>query len=297
MSKTLTSLAISLTFTLAGPARALPSPEIHGDSVDSLEYIPMAVGNSWIYGSVGISADTQECSVFDTARVAGRLYFLHSGPTLEQLGNWSSPVDSLRSDTLLRIWRRDKGLEYMLFDFSHGDYPSYTTYPEVDTVRVTQNVDVRAPAGHFTNCIDLYFPRHFLDESIGYTFAPGVGIVRFYGPFFGIHNLLRARINGKIISSIDNRPEGPLNEFVLAQNYPNPFNPTTTIQYALPQRSHVTLSIYNTLGQLVTTLVSGEEQAGSYEVKFDSAGLTSGVYFYRLKAGSFVKTMKCLILH
>ena len=104
----------------------------------------MAVGNSWIYGSSGISADTQECSVFDTARVAGGLYFLHSGPTLELLGNWSSPVDSLRSDTLLRIWRRDKGLEYMLFDFSHGDYPSYTTYPEVDTVRVTQNVDVRA---------------------------------------------------------------------------------------------------------------------------------------------------------
>jgi hypothetical protein len=84
--------------------------------------------------------------------------------------------------------------------------------------------------------------------------------------------------------------------FVLEQNYPNPFNPSTTIQYAFPRRSHVMLSVYNTLGQLVTTLVNSEEQSGYHEVKFDASNLASGVYFYRLQAGSFVKTMKCLLI-
>jgi hypothetical protein len=82
----------------------------------------------------------------------------------------------------------------------------------------------------------------------------------------------------------------------LDQNYPNPFNPTTTIGYALPWRSRVTLSVYTALGQIVTTIVNGEEQAGYHEVRFDGIGLASGVYFYRLQAGSFVKTMKALIL-
>jgi len=86
------------------------------------------------------------------------------------------------------------------------------------------------------------------------------------------------------------------NEVTLGQNYPNPFNPSTMIQYALPHRSHVTLSIFNTLGQLVTTLVNGEEEAGYHELKFDGSGIASGIYFYRLQAGSFVKTRKLLLL-
>ena len=91
--------------------------------------------------------------------------------------------------------------------------------------------------------------------------------------------------------------EQPVPEsFELKQNYPNPFNPSTTIRYVLPQRSRVNLSVYNTLGQLVSTLVNGEEQAGQHEVKFDGSNLASGVYFYRLQAGSFVQTKKLLLV-
>ncbi|HUI65030.1 MAG TPA: S41 family peptidase [Bacteroidota bacterium] len=85
-------------------------------------------------------------------------------------------------------------------------------------------------------------------------------------------------------------------EFTLAQNYPNPFNPSTTIQYALPRRSHVTLSVYNTLGQCISTLVDAMQEAGFYEVKFSGTGLSSGVYFYRIQAGNYVKTMKLIVL-
>lgn len=90
-------------------------------------------------------------------------------------------------------------------------------------------------------------------------------------------------------------PAGPA-EFTLHQNYPNPFNPSTTIRYGLPSRAHVSLSVSNTLGQLVSTLVNGEEQPGYHEVKFVGSGLPSGVYFCRIQAASFVKTLKLLLL-
>jgi hypothetical protein len=84
--------------------------------------------------------------------------------------------------------------------------------------------------------------------------------------------------------------------FALEQNYPNPFNPTTIIRYALPQARHVRLEVYNTLGQQVAQLVNGGQEAGYHEIQFDSSGLASGVYFYRLQAGTYVETHKLLLL-
>jgi len=83
--------------------------------------------------------------------------------------------------------------------------------------------------------------------------------------------------------------------FGLEQNYPNPFNPSTTIGYGLPNRSQVTLTVFNTLGQQVAILQSGEKEAGYHEVRFDANGLSSGVYFYRLRAGDFVKTRRLML--
>jgi photosystem II stability/assembly factor-like uncharacterized protein len=84
--------------------------------------------------------------------------------------------------------------------------------------------------------------------------------------------------------------------FRLEQNYPNPFNPSTTIRYGLPHKSNVTLSVFNTLGQRVAQLVSNEMETGYHEVKFNGAGLSSGVYFYRIQAGEFVAIKRLLLL-
>ena len=73
-------------------------------------------------------------------------------------------------------------------------------------------------------------------------------------------------------------------EFTLSNNYPNPFNPSTKIQFSLPVSSKVTLTVYNLLGQEIARLVDGELSAGSHSVDFNAAGLSSGVYVYRIKA-------------
>ena len=89
----------------------------------------------------------------------------------------------------------------------------------------------------------------------------------------------------------------PLPERVtLRQNFPNPFNPSTTIRYGLANSSQVTLTVFNTLGQQVALLQNGEQEAGYHEVKFDGSGLSSGVYYYRLTAGTFVEMKKLLLV-
>jgi hypothetical protein len=85
-------------------------------------------------------------------------------------------------------------------------------------------------------------------------------------------------------------------DYELYQNYPNPFNPVTTIRYELPQDGVVTIKIYDILGQEVETILNEFKEADRYEVDFIAIGLASGVYFYRLQAGSFVETRKMVLL-
>jgi hypothetical protein len=102
---------------------------------------------------------------------------------------------------------------------------------------------------------------------------------------------------------------GPVYEFSLGQNYPNPFNPSTKIKYTIPSNvkreiSNVTLRIFDVLGNEVVRLVNEEQTAGNYEVNFNAEGLSSGIYFYKLQAGSsstgsgqsFVETKKMILL-
>lgn len=85
-------------------------------------------------------------------------------------------------------------------------------------------------------------------------------------------------------------------EYILEQNYPNPFNPTTTIQYSIPFSEKVSLKIFNLLGEEVKTLTDDFQEAGKYSVQFNANNLASGIYFYKLQAGSFVETKKMILL-
>ena len=102
-------------------------------------------------------------------------------------------------------------------------------------------------------------------------------------------------------TAIGKENQAVVTKFDLAQNYPNPFNPTTTIEYALPKASHVTLTIYNMLGQKVKTLVNGMMQPGKHQVVWNAtneagAKVSSGIYFYRLEGDFGVKVRKMILV-
>ena len=84
----------------------------------------------------------------------------------------------------------------------------------------------------------------------------------------------------------ENNKGSRISNFEVFQNYPNPFNPTTLIKYSLPFSSNVKIDVYNTLGEKVKELLNEQRNAGSYSVSFNSRGLASGVYFYKIVAAS-----------
>lgn len=87
----------------------------------------------------------------------------------------------------------------------------------------------------------------------------------------------------------------PMN-FELKQNYPNPFNPSTTIGYSIPAEAKVTLEVLDVLGRKVATLVDAVQSAGFHSCRWEANDVPSGVYFYRMKAGTYTKTLKMIQL-
>jgi glycosidase len=102
-------------------------------------------------------------------------------------------------------------------------------------------------------------------------------------------------LNQFSITSVADAPSA-VYSYSLSQNYPNPFNPSTTIRYSIPERSKVTLKIYDITGRELLTLLNGEVNAGNYQINFNASKLSSGVYFYTLRSNTFSSTKKMLLL-
>ncbi|NNJ52873.1 MAG: T9SS type A sorting domain-containing protein, partial [Ignavibacteriaceae bacterium] len=112
----------------------------------------------------------------------------------------------------------------------------------------------------------------------------------------GIGTILKTTTGGATyIQETDNR-DIPAN-YYLSNNYPNPFNPSTKIKYSIPQSSNVVIKVFDVLGNEIETLVNEEKPAGTYELTWYAEGLPSGVYFYRIQAGSFVETKKMVLIN
>ena len=114
----------------------------------------------------------------------------------------------------------------------------------------------------------------------------------------GNYNLFLAKLgSGEPVSVGDgSNSDLAVDDFGLMQNYPNPFNPSTTISYEIPDQSFVSLKVYDVLGNEVETLVNEERSAGRYSAVFDASKLASGIYLYRLRAGSFFQVRKMILV-
>jgi hypothetical protein len=129
------------------------------------------------------------------------------------------------------------------------------------------------------------------------TLAKGFGKV-FYNDGFTTHYIRGCIINGikyGTVTSVKDLSENTPKEFNLYQNYPNPFNPATVISYSVAENSFISLNVYDVLGNEIIELVSEVKEPGTYSVSFDASALSSGIYFYRLKANGYSVTKKMIL--
>ncbi|MCG8605635.1 T9SS type A sorting domain-containing protein [bacterium] len=163
----------------------------------------------------------------------------------------------------------------------------------VDRDRGDQGLDPRLGPGSpaLSGAMDLADPDFVKTSYLG-AFSSGNNWLR------GWTALDQLGYLGDVVSSVEEHvaEDGIPSTFDLSQNYPNPFNPSTSINYSVARSSHITLRVFNLIGQRVATLVDGVRQAGSYTVNWDASNLASGVYVYRLDTGDRVFSRRMLLL-
>jgi len=160
-------------------------------------------------------------------------------------------------------------------------------------------------AGNFATQDQNIIPG-FSAEGVWYDYFSGdsINITNTSEPFlfkpgeFHIYTTVKLPTppDGILTDVQDNTNNTMVSTFKLEQNYPNPFNPVTNIKYSVPEQGMVTIKVFDILGSEVATLVNEEKAAGSYDIRFNAGMLSSGVYFYNIKAGSYNLTKKMILL-
>jgi hypothetical protein len=194
-------------------------------------------------------------------------------------------IDSLSSE-----WQGETFTETFIYGFYHGDMYFVEPMITVNYFQTNPNVTMKIKQPQSFQK-DGYYPTNYSIEYDGTEQVYNIVIKDFVfsGP----------------ATSVENDGVGSPSEFLLFQNYPNPFNPSTKIKFTIPNNvilsgaknlTQVQLKVFDILGNEIATLVNEELPAGEYEVKFDAGNLSSGMYFYKLQAGSFTVTKKMVLL-
>ena len=258
------------------------------------DYFPLEVGNTWIYHVNSYFPDTMTYHVSDSLNIDHVKYFLYG------MSGYSFK-DTIRKDAVGNIWKKVNGVDYLWFDFTKDSgavytFPDHNPSNNYNVEVVDKNFTLQTNWGNYSHCIKLFFDiPQFVDEEVFYSFAPEMGIIEMYGGDGPQLLLDSASIIGSPTGIIYEQ-QSSSNLFELTQNYPNPFNPNTKIKYSIPHNCFVSLKVYDLLGNQITTLVNEEKSSGKYEVEFNARNLSSGIYFYRIKAGNFVGTKKLILL-
>jgi hypothetical protein len=257
--------------------------------LNDTSFLPLQIGNQWVFSS---QPDTLVEAIVDTQRIGENLYF-----SFDQFRNLSGYLFRMYEDS---VFIYADTAEYLWYNFNADSGDSWIVPPlgppyfgGAFTIQSKTDTIVTA-IGTFTDCCKVH---HFIgvDAEFVEWFANGIGIVQ--RDVITIVGSRRWILSERLTTSMSDEPESTNPKtYLLSQNYPNPFNPTTTIKYQIPELSFVTIKVYDVLGNEISTLVNEEKPVGSYEVEFNATALPSGIYFYRLQAGSFVETKKMILL-
>jgi len=273
---------VSNGLTLPAPVRALASDGqylytgIYGTGDGSGIFYSSDDGVTWMEANNGITnryvwkLEVKGDNLFAGMDNGGGVYLSTNNGTLWQ------PINSGMTDSIIQSFAVN-GTNIFVGTYTGGVFLSTNNGTNWDAINTgLTNLDIKSLA---------------VDGTYIYAGTAGSGV--------GENGVWRRTLS-EIITSLDSDViEDILSNISLRQNYPNPFNPTTVISYELPKKSRVDLKIYDILGNEIATLVSEEKPAGSYEVEFNVAQnriLTSGIYFYKLQAGSFVETKKMVLM-
>ncbi len=192
----------------------------------------------------------------------------------DELTQWAFPDTVIAANGYLIVWA-DKD------DEQKGLHASFKLSGSGEAVYLV-NSDT-------TIINEVTFGEQTTDISTG-RYPNGTGTFVQMTPTFSTQNM-----NG-ITGIVDNQQIELPQEYTLAQNYPNPFNPSTTISFSLPAASKVSLKIYNTVGQLMTTLVDEQLSQGNHEFQWQAANMSSGIYYYSLESGAYRVTRKMILM-
>jgi glucuronoarabinoxylan endo-1,4-beta-xylanase len=176
----------------------------------------------------------------------------------------SAYIDSLSSKVVIVAINNSSQAIEQTFSFQNGNVEKFTPYVTSETKNCSQESDILVSNASFSASLN--------GESVT-TFVS----------------------SGNVIVSIENSPSHPTS-FKLYQNYPNPFNPSTRINFEIPEKSFVSLKVYNILGEVVAELAGKQYVAGVHSLTFDASHLASGIYFYTLRAGDFTQTKKMFLI-
>ncbi len=292
--------------------------DLFAQSDSLVDCFPLAVGNSWTshfyhdihtyYGMGGSSG------VLDTGivvyRIAGKLQDADSTVWTfseeRHVGRyvwWNPPgiySDSSIVDTnffdLVELNAADHELHRLLADASAVWNSVLPFQPEVPDSSQIHRYSHVAPDQ--TDSLLLTYESFYTEYLV--IRKQGVGITELQATWYvtgerfenADHKLLSQTIVSVHPATAEYVPSAPF----LAANYPNPFNPVTTIRFGLLHQSYVRLQVFNLIGQLVTSLVEGERPPGTQQIRFDAAGLASGVYIVRMQADEFLASIKIILM-
>jgi len=271
----------------------------------SAKYFPLAVGNSYTYrNSDNMLQQWRSKAVItkDTIINNKKYFFCKGFPGI--LNSWVR-YDSTRSNLLIYtggVSCSNYSGEVIMDSLAMSVNNSITCNFDLVSTRKCTAIGNQTIFGQSRQV------KSFLHDGLIYsriTYAEGIGIISYCSgeppPCSGYTDLIGCVINGVVIgdtllTGIEQTSTTLPDKFYLAQNYPNPFNPETVVSFTVPEKSFVSLKIYNVLGVEMITLVGEEKTPGYYNYKWNGQSFPSGIYYYKLETEQFAQTRKMILV-